>query len=195
MPAGSLPARGRRFPGVWEQQRSEGGPDVTIEEAIRTAIEYETKVRDCYREAVAATEGSAGEGFFRLMGDEEQGHVDFLVARLKEWKESGAVSLAELRTTVPDRGAIAGGIATMKAGLGGDVSGAELDFLRKASEVELTTSDFYEKVVAELPEEHRGLFARFLEIERGHLALVKAQIDELTGTGYWFDVREFNLEG
>ena len=34
-----------------------------------------------------------------------------------------------------------------------------------------------------------------LEIERGHLALVMAQIDELTGTGYWFDTQEFNLEG
>lgn len=168
---------------------------MTIEEAIRTAIEYETKVRDCYRDAVAATEGLAGQSFFRLMADEEQEHVDFLVARLKEWKETGAVCGAMVRSAVPDRDAIAGGIATMKDGLGDGESGAELDFLRKASEVEESTSAFYERVVSELPDEHRGMFARFLEIEHGHLALVKAQIDELTGTGHWFDVQEFNLEG
>jgi len=168
---------------------------VIIEEAIRTAIEYETKVRDCYRDAIAATAGSAGQSFFRLMADEEQEHVDFLVARLKEWKETGAVRGAELKSAIPDRNAIAGGIATMKDGLGGAASGAELDSLRKAREVEQATSAFYEKVVAELPEHHRAMFTRFLEIERGHLALVRAQIDELTGTGYWFDVQEFNLEG
>ena len=168
---------------------------MTIEEAIRTAIEYETKVRDCYRDAVAATGGSAGESFFRLMADEEQEHVDFLVARLKEWKETGAVCGAAIRSAVPDRDAIAGGIATMKDGLTSHASGAELDSLRKAGEVEEATSAFYEKVVSELPDEYRPMFARFLEIERGHLALVMAQIDELTGTGYWFDVQEFNLEG
>ncbi len=168
---------------------------MTIEEAIRTAIEYETKVRDCYRDAIAATVGSAGQGFFRLMADEEQEHVDFLVARLKEWKETGAVRGAELTSTVPDRDAIAGGIATMKEGLASAESGAELDSLRKAREVEEATSAFYAKVVAELPGEQRAMFARFLEIERGHLALVRAQIDELTGTGYWFDIQEFNLEG
>ncbi len=168
---------------------------MTIEEAIRTAIEYETKVRDCYRDALAATDGSAGQEFFQLMSDEEQEHVDFLAARLKEWKATGAVCRADMRSAVPDRDAIAGGIATMKDGLAGDASGAELDWLRKAGEVEEATSAFYEKVVAELPEEYRPMFARFLEIERGHLALVKAQIDELTGTGYWFNTQEFNLEG
>ncbi len=195
MPVGSLPVGDPRFAGVRERRQSEGGNDVTIEEAIRTAIEYETKVRDCYRDAIAAAEASAGEGFFRLMADEEQEHVDFLVARLKEWKETGAVCGAEIRSTVPNRDAIASGIDTVKDGLAGGASGSELGSLRKASEVEESTSAFYEKVVDELPEEYRPMFARFLEIERGHLALVKAQIDELTGTGYWFDTREFNLEG
>jgi hypothetical protein len=50
-------------------------------------------------------------------------------------------------------------------------------------------------MVNELPDEAKGLFKRFLEIEEGHLALVQAQIDQALGTGYWFDVREFDLEG
>ncbi len=168
---------------------------MTIEEAIRTAIEYETRVRDCYRDAVEATVGSGGQAFFRLMAAEEQEHVDLLVTMLKRWRDTGVMGEAELRSTTPDREAIAEGLATVKGGLSGESSGAELDWLRKADEVEAATSEFYGRVVSELPEEQRGLFARFLEIERGHLALVRAQIDELTGTGYWFDVREFNLEG
>jgi rubrerythrin len=71
----------------------------------------------------------------------------------------------------------------------------ELQWLRKAHGVERETSDFYQRMVNELPDEAKGLFKRFLEIEEGHLALVQAQIDQALGTGYWFDVREFDLEG
>lgn len=60
--------------------------------------------------------------------------------------------------------------------------------------METETSDFYRRMVSELPAEARGLFSRFLEIEEGHLAIVQAQIDHVSGTGYWFDVREFDLE-
>ena len=53
------------------------------------------------------------------------------------------------------------------------------------------------KVNKALPEElfHQGKrFALFLEIEEENLALVQAEIDAITGMGYWFDFREFDLE-
>ncbi|MFH1865645.1 MAG: hypothetical protein ABIK85_07155 [Candidatus Eisenbacteria bacterium] len=93
---------------------------MTVEEAIKTSIEYETRVRDVYAEAVNGVQSPEGKRLFQLMMDEEQLHVDYLEAKLDQ---------------------------------------------------------------------------RFLEIEEGHLALVQAQIDQATGSGYWFDVREFTLEG
>src|SRR5450631_2254288 len=56
------------------------------------------------------------------------------------------------------------------------------------------TSSFYGRMVAELPEEGRALFARFLEIETGHGALAQAELDSLTKSGFCFDVAEFDLE-
>jgi hypothetical protein len=50
-------------------------------------------------------------------------------------------------------------------------------------------------VVGELQADERRLFARFVEIEEGHEAIVQAEIDALTGLGYWFDFQEFRLEG
>jgi hypothetical protein len=38
------------------------------------------------------------------------------------------------------------------------------------------------------------LFQRFVEIEQGHLAIVQAEIDSVSGLGFWFDMREFDLE-
>ena len=53
----------------------------------------------------------------------------------------------------------------------------------------------HKKMVAELPPEGQKLFEPFVEIEEGHLDIVQAEIDSLTGTGAWFHVLEVNLEG
>ena len=76
-----------------------------------------------------------------------------------------------------------------------DVPGEELEMLKRALEVEKETSDFYRKLVDQMEGDAKKLFARFLEVEEGHLNLVQAEIDALQGMGVWFDCREFDLEG
>jgi len=49
-------------------------------------------------------------------------------------------------------------------------------------------------MVAELPAEGQALFARFVEVEKGHTTIVQAEIDYVLGNGFWFDVMEFSLE-
>jgi len=167
---------------------------VTVEQAIKTAIEYENKVRDHYTAAVGRAEHPAGKSLFQLMAEEEQHHVDYLEYKLKEWGEKGRVTAEGLRTALPSPKAIEEGIAKLGGSGSERPSGAEIDFLERAYVVETETSGFYRRMVSELPVEARDLFARFLEIEEGHLAIVQAQIDHVSGTGYWFDVREFDLE-
>ena len=53
--------------------------------------------------------------------------------------------------------------------------GGELRMLTRALEVEVATSNFYKKMVRELPSEGQLLFAHFVEIEEGHLAIVRAR--------------------
>lgn len=168
---------------------------MTVEEAIRTSIVYETKVRDVYFGAVDAAKREDAKRVFQLMADEEQRHVDYLEAKLQQWNEDGTVTADGLTTSVPSAETIERGIETLEEKVGGKEGTVELQWLRKAHGVERETSDFYQRMVNELPDEAKGLFKRFLEIEEGHLALVQAQIDQALGTGYWFDVREFDLEG
>lgn len=168
---------------------------MTVEEAIRTSIEYENRVRDVYEEAVEGAHRPEAERLFRLMAGEEQKHVDYLEAKLEQWRADGTVTAEGLETAVPSRDTIAGGVERLRERVGGRPGTVELEFLRKAHAVERETSDFYARMVNELPDDAKELFGRFLEIEEGHLALVQAEIDLVTGTGYWFDVREFNLEG
>ena len=70
----------------------------------------------------------------------------------------------------------------------------ELNLLRRALAVEMESCEFYQKLVREMPPAERALFERFVEIEEGHRAIVQAEIDAISGNGFWFDIPEFRLE-
>ena len=64
---------------------------MTLENAIKTAIEYETKIRDVYREAEAAVNDAAGKRIFEALGNDEQHHIDYLqhtLEQLKQYREN-----------------------------------------------------------------------------------------------------------
>ena len=71
-PARDVPFR-RTVPGCKPSEARAMG--LTIEEAIRTAIEYEQKVAAVYREAAAAVSDDAGRRVFAALAAEEDGHV------------------------------------------------------------------------------------------------------------------------
>ncbi len=166
---------------------------MTLEKAITTAIEYETKVRDGYLGAVANIADEAGQRVFRVLGEEEQGHIDYLEACLAEWKKSGRITSAELATVVPAREILQRGVEKLDDHLSARDYGTEREMLRKALALEQETSAFYQRMVDEM-KESKELFARFLDIEEGHRAIVQAELDYLDRTGHFFDFQEFNLE-
>lgn len=168
---------------------------MTVEEAIKMSLEYENGVRDVYADAVERAEADAARRFFKLMADEEQHHIDYLEAKLEEWRGTGQVTPEGLETAVPQSGEIQKSVAALEGKVGENVGRIEMQYLEKAHAVERETGGFYHRMVDELPDEAKPLFARFVEIEDGHLDIVQAQLDMANGTGYWFDVREFDLEG
>ncbi|NNL76093.1 MAG: rubrerythrin, partial [Desulfobacterales bacterium] len=64
----------------------------------------------------------------------------------------------------------------------------------KALKIEIETSNFYQTMANELPNEGQALFERFLEIENNHVKAVRFELDYLSKTGYWFDFKEFDME-
>lgn len=167
---------------------------MTIEEAIKSAIEYETKVRDVYKNSSSATKDETGKRIFGLLAKEEQYHLDYLNKRLLEWKSNGIINVTKLQTTIPAKETIEEGVWKLSEKMAAKDFSDEILMLRKALQVETETSDFYEKMVNELEGDGKKLFANFLDIERGHKSLVQSEIDHLQGRGYWFDFPEFDLE-
>jgi rubrerythrin len=170
-----------------------------LDEAIKTAIEYEAGVHRTYQEAMQRATDAKGKRFFEVLRDEEMGHLKYLRERLEEWTRTGKIQVAKLDTAIPPHEAIDHGLQELREKLAPGTSGkgshmAELDLLRKALAVEAETSGFYKEMVRALDGDGRRLFERFVEIEEGHQAIVQAEIDSVSGTGVWFDTKEFNLE-
>lgn len=170
---------------------------MNLEEAIKTAIEYENKVHATYKEAEQQTGDPVGKRIFGVLAKEEQGHIDYLNHCLEEWKKTGKVTATKLETVVPPGDRIQAGLEAMKQKVEGDkkqMTTQELELLQKAVKAEETTSGFYKKMVAELDAEGQALFRRFVEIEEGHLAIVRAELDSAQGLGYWFDMPEWQFQ-
>src|SRR5512140_2947992 len=168
---------------------------VTIEQAIKTGLEYEMQVLKVYSEAAKKFADPTARKILQVLADEEDRHVQYLESRLAEWEQQGLVTAAALETVIPQKRAIEASVKRLHKRMAEQDSGAELEMLKKALQLEVEATAFFKKMVAELPDEYRPLFARFVEIEQGHEAIVQAEIASLSGLGYWFDYQEFNLEG
>lgn len=172
---------------------------MNLGDAITTALEFETKVRNVYRDAVSKAQDPVAKRVFGALEKEEQEHLEYLANRLSEWKKDGKVAVARLDTSVPTRPQIASEVKKIEGKLAtkapGQASDVEVDMLKRAFELEVETANFYKKMVSELSGEGQALFARFVEIEEGHQAIVQAEIDSVTGMGFWFDFQEFDMSG
>lgn len=167
---------------------------MTVEEAIKTAIEYEARIRDIYREAAAVVDDEAGKRIFDTLGQDEQHHIDYLEHKLEEFLKTGAIEPGTLESAIPDQKSINQEADKIKSLAAKDFLGIKQQMLSKALKAEVETSAFYQKMVNELPADARPLFERFLEIENNHIKAVQFELDYLSKTGYWFDFKEFDME-
>ena len=167
---------------------------MTIEKAIKTAIEYEIRIRDIYLEAVAAVDDAVGKRIFDTLGKDEQRHIDYLEHKLDQFQKTGAIETERLESAIPDGDSIAREADKIKGLVDREFLGVRQQMLSKALRVEVETSAFYQRMVDELPAEAQPLFARFLEIENNHIQAVQFELDYMGKTGYWFDFKEFDME-
>ncbi len=166
-----------------------------LEQAIKTAIDYELKVQQAYEKAKAEATNETGKRVFGFLAEEEAGHVAYLESRLQKWQQDGKLAVETLDTVIPSKAVIDASMKKIKDDLGEkqEPGEGELELLQKALKAEEETSAFYKKMVQELDGEGKQMFERFVEIEDGHVAIVEAEIAAVSGMGFWFDIPEFNI--
>ncbi len=167
---------------------------MTPEEAIQTALEYEVRIRDLYRGYAEKMPDPVGKRIFTALGDDEENHVAYLNNRLKQLQETGQLSVEKLQTLIPSRATIEREMGKLETRMSREDRKSEKQMLSKALSVEVETSNFYRKMVGEMSDDSQQMFARFLEIEDGHIDVVQAELDYISQTGYWLDFKEFDME-
>ena len=167
-----------------------------LDNAIKVALEYEAGVHRAYREAMDKTSVEAAKRIFKVLCDEEMGHLTYLQERLDEWQKTGKIKVKKLGTSIPTREAINKSLQDLRRTVKPKPTKQilELELLKKALEAEIKASNFYKDMVSKLDGEGQELFKRFVEIEEGHEAIVQAEIDSVVNWGFWFDTPEFRLE-
>lgn len=171
-----------------------GPTDMTLDEAIQTALQYEGRVIATYLDAMRRSRNPIGKKVFKTLNEEEVGHVRYLKEKLDELAKTGRIKPSRLATSIPPAEKIGAALKNHRGNTESPVPEEELNLLRRVLNVEVETCEFYRKLAKELPPEDASLFERFVEIEEGHRAIVQAEIDSISGSGFWFDVPEFRLE-
>jgi rubrerythrin len=173
---------------------SRKGQNMSIEETFATALEYETRIRDQYLEAARSALIPEAKAFYEILGRDEDSHVAYIKHKLDQWRGAGSIDASGLSSLLPPAADLSAAIAKAQAGFSAIPEGGQLAALQNALRAEEETSAFYRSMVGTLPDGARQVFARLLEIEDGHSAIVRAELDLVSRTGHWFDVREFDME-
>jgi rubrerythrin len=167
---------------------------MTLEEAITKAIDYETRIRDLYRDALQGTRDPKGRQVFKALADDEQRHIEYLEAKRTQWYAEGRITVESLESRIPAAELLDVNLEDLEQTMARENRTDEKRMLSKALQVEVETSAFYRRMVEQMEGDARAMFARFLEIEDGHIAAVQAELDYISHTGFWFDFQEFDLE-
>jgi len=165
---------------------------MTVLEALDKALVYEMRIRDFYAQAAADATVPEARAFYDFLAVDEDRHVAYIEHARAGARAGRIPDPAAIETSLPDD--VQAAIEKAKAAFHAAADGGRLTALEHALTAEEETSSFYRKLVAELPGDSSKAFARLLEIEEGHTAIVRAELDSVTGSGYWFDVRVFDME-
>ena len=135
-----------------------------------------------------------GKRVYQFLLDEEQQQIDYLLDKLEQWEIAGKISSETFQLDAFSSRYLARCTSRLKSDLPAQDEQCELNILRSAMDVDNEVTAFLEKIKNELPDETHGIFERFIEIEEGHAKVLQAEIDYIEKMGFWFDIREFDLE-
>ena len=165
---------------------------MTLMEALEEALGFETRIADLYRMAAADSTVPEAKAFFDFLAADEARHVAFIEAAKASASKGRSPDATLVKNSLPSD--IPASVAKAKKAFRSSPDGGQLAALENALRAEVETSAFYRRLVASLPESETTAFRKLQEIEDGHTAIVQAELDSVTSSGFWFDVRVFDME-
>ncbi|ACN13803.1 conserved hypothetical protein [Desulforapulum autotrophicum HRM2] len=162
------------------------------QDIFKNALIYERKIRDLYLSAVDTIDDDRGKSIFKALADDEQSHIDFLEHGLDLLAQEREIDIESLKSDISP--VVDDGIEQMKDRIPEQMLGDVKRVLNAALGLEIETSRFYKKACENSQGPIREMLEKFYEIEQRHVEVVQVQLDYATGSGYWFNFMEKDME-
>lgn len=161
--------------------------------ALQTAQEAEKKGLITYLNFAYQTKDTTGKNMFILLSMDEFNHLQILETQQKSIQEKECWLSIDIESSLIEK--IVPELDKKELKVKGEKGLDQVSALKTALELENRAIQFYE-VQAKNATEPRAkeMYQRLTEMERAHYDLVRAEIDYIEKTGFWFDIREFSLE-
>lgn len=167
---------------------------MTVDQAFEQALQYEMAIREQYVEAAKGSIVAEARALYETLAKDEGYHVAYLEQQSTAWKRTGKADGAEPQRALPTSSVVIAAITRAGSSFSAIPESGQMGALQNALHAEEATSAFYRSLAGQFPPDISIVFARLLEIEDGHTAIVRAELDLVSGTGHWFDVRVFDME-
>ncbi len=161
---------------------------------LKTALEYEKKIRDLYTTAISIIDDERGKTIFRTLADEEQSHIDFLEQSIEQLKNDEKLIYDQLTTSIPDTEFILKSIESMKIKIPEQMLGDIKQVLSSALKLEVETTEYYQQAFESTDGDIKTVMGKFVEIEQRHTDVVRFELDYASHNGFWLGFPEISME-
>jgi len=164
-----------------------------VAEAIRTAIQMEKEGHAFFHQAAEKTNNKLGKEMFERLAAEEIAHMETFrkmfdsMSNTEDWR---AVSTQLRSVSKPPV------FSEAKNKMKAEREPGEVEALRQAMEIERNAIEFFNDAKSKTNDETaKEIFEKIRQEEEYHHALLQAQYDSVTNSGYWLDSAEFRMDG
>jgi len=165
-------------------------------EILSDAIRMELEGKDFFERASERMSIPRARDMFLGLVRQEQRHVDVLTRQMSSLKDHGGwLSVGEFLDHTSERSAasVFRDEDLKKIALRPDAG--ELEVLKLAIEVERKSIEYYRSAGdASDDQKAKEVFAWLVEEEKGHMVILRAEYDNRTRSGFYYDSAEFSLE-
>ncbi len=161
---------------------------------LRTAIEIEDNGMETFLQMAQRTRDETGKNMFIRLALDEMQHRRILEQQFNILADGQPLKNIHIpRSTIEE---ISPKIREKQQRTRGASGLQELDALNTALDLEKKAAAFFRDQAEAVSEtEAKALFLRLAEWEDAHFDLIQAELDSIQGTGFWFGIPEFQMDG
>jgi rubrerythrin len=162
--------------------------------ALKTAIEIEDNGLLTFLKFAWLTKDTTGKNMFIRLAMDEHEHRLIIEKQLTNLMAGKPLIKIEIPKSEIEK--VAPTIREKQQRTRGESGLLEIDALNTALDLERKAAKFFrEQAALANNSETKALFIRLAEWEDAHFDIIQAELDSIQGTGFWFGIPEFQMDG